>query len=65
MRTTLAWLLAVLAAEPLLAQAKGFAELAIARALIAARYPEDRAVGYAPGDLRGAISVRVALPAAR
>jgi len=36
-----------------------------ARALITARYPEDRAVGYAPGELRGAISVRVALPAAR
>lgn len=36
-----------------------------ARALITARYPDDRAVGYAPGDLRGAISVRVALPATR
>lgn len=36
-----------------------------ARALITARYPEDRAVGYAPDDLRGAISVRVALPASR
>lgn len=36
-----------------------------ARALITARYPEDRAVGYAPGDLRGAVSVRVAMPGAR
>lgn len=36
-----------------------------ARALITARYPDDRAVGYAPGDLRGAISVRVAMPASR
>ena len=26
------------------------------------RYPEDRAVGYSPGDLRGAISVTVDLP---
>ena len=39
MRTTLAWLLAALAAEPLLAQAKGSAELTIARALIVARSP--------------------------
>lgn len=31
-------------------------------ALIDARYPDDKAVGYATGDLRGAISVRVALP---
>lgn len=36
-----------------------------ARALITARYPRDEAVGYAPGDLRGAVSVRVALPATR
>lgn len=35
------------------------------RALIAARYPDDRAVGYAAGDLRGAISVRVPLPVTR
>jgi len=35
------------------------------RALIDARYPDDRAVGYAAGDLRGAISVRVPLPGAR
>lgn len=32
------------------------------RGLIDARYPQDQAVGYAPGDLRGAISVRVAMP---
>jgi hypothetical protein len=36
-----------------------------ARALITARYPDDRAVGYAAGDLRGAISVRVAMPESR
>lgn len=30
---------------------------------LAARYPEDQAVGYAVGDLRGAVAVRVALPA--
>lgn len=29
------------------------------RSLLAERYPMDRAVGYAVGDLRGAISVRV------
>jgi hypothetical protein len=29
------------------------------RQILADRYPEDRAVGYAAGDLRGAISVRV------
>lgn len=34
------------------------------RGLIDARYPQDQAVGYAAGELRGAISVRVALPAA-
>ena len=34
-------------------------------ALIAARYPEDKAVGYAAGDLRGAITVRIALPTTR
>ncbi|MCC7003287.1 MAG: DUF3365 domain-containing protein [Gemmatimonadaceae bacterium] len=34
-------------------------------ALIAARYPDDKAVGYAAGDLRGAITVRIALPTAR
>jgi Protein of unknown function (DUF3365) len=33
------------------------------RGLIAARYPSDQAVGYAAGELRGAISVRVPLPA--
>lgn len=33
------------------------------RSLLAERYPVDRAVGYAVGDLRGAISVRV--PATR
>ncbi|MCC6781838.1 MAG: DUF3365 domain-containing protein [Planctomycetes bacterium] len=36
-----------------------------ARALITARYPEDEAVGYRAGDLRGAVSVRVAMPAMR
>lgn len=30
------------------------------RQAIAARYPDDQATGYAPGELRGAISVRVA-----
>lgn len=33
------------------------------KAIIAERYPTDQAVGYAAGDLRGAVSVRVALPA--
>ncbi|MBP2647376.1 MAG: hypothetical protein H6Q77_1000 [Gemmatimonadetes bacterium] len=32
--------------------------------LIAARYPADRAMGYAVGDLRGAITVRLAMPLA-
>ncbi len=32
------------------------------RAVLARRYPEDRATGYAVGDLRGAVSVRVPLP---
>ncbi len=32
-------------------------------AILAERYPGDLATGYAAGDLRGAISVRVALPA--
>ncbi len=31
------------------------------RAVIEQRYPQDNAVGYAAGDLRGAVSVRVAL----
>jgi hypothetical protein len=31
------------------------------RAALARRYPEDRATGYAVGDLRGAVSVRVPL----
>jgi hypothetical protein len=31
------------------------------RALLAERYPRDQAVGFRPGDLRGAISVRVGL----
>lgn len=31
---------------------------------LAELYPADEAVGYAEGDLRGAVSVRVALPAA-
>jgi hypothetical protein len=33
------------------------------REILAERYPEDRAVGYAAGQLRGAISVRVPLGA--
>lgn len=33
------------------------------QAILAARYPEDRAVDYRPGDLRGAISVRMRAPA--
>lgn len=32
------------------------------RALLASRYPDDRATGYAAGDLRGAVSVRLPLP---
>jgi hypothetical protein len=32
------------------------------RELLQQRYPADRATGFRPGDLRGAISVRVALP---
>jgi len=32
------------------------------KALIAGRYPQDAAVGYRAGDLRGAISVRLAMP---
>ena len=31
-------------------------------AVLARRYPEDRATGYGVGDLRGAVSVRVPLP---
>lgn len=31
------------------------------RAVLAKRYPEDRATGYAAGDFRGAVSVRVPL----
>jgi hypothetical protein len=31
------------------------------RQVIAARYPEDQATGYAVGELRGAVSVRLAL----
>lgn len=33
------------------------------RRILAKRYPEDRATGYELGDLRGAMTVRVALPA--
>lgn len=33
------------------------------KAVIAERYPADQAVGYSPGELRGAVSVRVVLPA--
>lgn len=32
------------------------------QSLIASRYPTDAAVDYAPGDLRGAVAVRIALP---
>lgn len=32
------------------------------RQILEQRYPDDRAVGYLTGDLRGAVSVRVALP---
>jgi len=32
------------------------------RALLAERYPGDRATGYATGDIRGAVTVKVALP---
>lgn len=32
-------------------------------AALAERYPQDRATGYAPGDFRGLIRVRVARPA--
>lgn len=35
------------------------------RSVIAERYPDDSAVGYAAGDLRGAISVRIPLPTER
>jgi hypothetical protein len=34
---------------------------ATVRRLLRARYPDDRATGFVPGDLRGAISVRVPL----
>jgi hypothetical protein len=33
------------------------------RRTLAERYPNDRATGYAEGDFRGAISVRIAAPA--
>jgi len=32
------------------------------RAILAEKYPEDRATGYHTGDVRGAISVKIALP---
>ncbi|MCS6817680.1 MAG: DUF3365 domain-containing protein [Blastocatellia bacterium] len=32
------------------------------RALLAEKYPEDRAIGYRSGDLRGAVSVKIPLP---
>lgn len=35
------------------------------RRVLDARYPDDRATGYAAGDLRGAVSVRVRLPEQR
>jgi hypothetical protein len=33
------------------------------RAILAEKYPDDRATGYRAGDVRGAISVKIALPA--
>ncbi|HRN54626.1 MAG TPA: DUF3365 domain-containing protein, partial [Gemmatimonadaceae bacterium] len=38
---------------------------AAVRSVIAERYPDDSAVGYAAGELRGAISVRIPLPTER
>lgn len=32
------------------------------RAILAEKYPDDRATGYHTGDVRGAISVKIALP---
>lgn len=32
------------------------------RAALRRRYPDDQAIGFRPGDLRGAISIRVPLP---
>ncbi len=32
------------------------------RQVLAERYPEDQAVGYAEGDVRGVVAVRVAMP---
>ena len=34
------------------------------RSSLASRYPDDRATGYAPGDVRGAISIRLPIPEA-
>ena len=38
---------------------------AAVREVLRSRYPDDRATGYAPGDLRGAVSARVPLPDSR
>jgi hypothetical protein len=32
------------------------------KTILAEKYPEDRATGFLVGDLRGAISVKIALP---
>jgi hypothetical protein len=32
-------------------------------AVLKEKYPNDRATGYREGDLRGAVSVKIALPA--
>lgn len=48
---------------PMCAQCHGMDDeiLPATRAAIRARYPDDQATGFAPGDLRGAISVRAPL----
>lgn len=32
------------------------------KAILAEKYPDDRATGYHTGDVRGAVSVKIALP---
>ena len=60
----LRYLRPVLVREPCLACHGPAEQLAPeVRQLLAARYPQDRATGYAVGDLRGAVSVRLPLPA--
>lgn len=53
--------------QPLCAACHGPAEEipAPVRAALAERYPEDRATGFRPGDLRGAVSIRVPLGSGR